>query len=129
MSAMLDFVLMMQPAATAMGGSGGGASGGCGGGGGMQQLVLLPVMLVIMYFLMIRPQQQQQKEHDSMLKKLKTGDIVRTDSGIRGEIVKIGDRDVELLVAERTKINLLRSRIAGLEGTPAAQAATSAKSE
>lgn len=128
MSAMLDFVLMMQPAATAMGGSGGGASGGCGGGG-IQQLVLLPVMLLIMYFLMIRPQQQQQKEHDSMLKKLKTGDIVRTDSGIRGEIVKIGDRDVELLIAERTKINLLRSRIAGLEGTPAAQAATSAKSE
>ena len=93
------------------------------------QIAPIVAIFILFYFLMIRPQQQQQKEHDSMLKKLKTGDIVRTDSGIRGEIVKIGDRDVELLVAERTKINLLRSRIAGLEGTPAAQAATSAKSE
>jgi len=127
---MLDFVLLMQPAATAMSGGGGGGSSGAGGcgGGGIQQLVLLPLMLVIMYFLMIRPQQQQQKEHDALLKKLKTGDVVRTDSGIRGEIVKLGDRDVELLVAERTKINILRSRIAGIEGTPAAQAATATKS-
>lgn len=125
---MLDFVLLMQPAASAMGG-GGGSSGAGGCGGGMQQLVLLPVMLVIMYFLMIRPQQQQQREHDAMLKKLKTGDVVRTDSGIRGEIVKIGDRDVDLLIADRTKINILRSRVAGLEGTQAAQAASSTKSE
>lgn len=114
-----------------MGGSAGGGGGAAGlpagcAGGGSSQMIMLGVMLVGMYFLMIRPQQKQQKEHDSMLKKLKVGDIVRTDSGIRGEIVKISDRDIDLLIAERTKINILRQRVSGVEGTPAAQSAQNA---
>lgn len=126
---MLDFVVLMQPAASAMGGGGGGGQpAGCAGGG-LTQLAMLGLMLLVMYFVAWRPQQKQQQEHDAMLKKLKAGDIIRTDSGIRGEIVKISDRDVDLLVAERTKINILRSRIAGLDAKPATPAATSTKSE
>lgn len=129
MYALLDFILLFQPSASAMGGGGGGGGGagpaGCAGGGASSQLFMLVAMLAAMWFLIYRPQQKQQQTHDAMLKKLKVGDVVRTDSGIRGEITKLGDRDVDLLVAERTKINVLRGRIAGLEGTPAAQAAQS----
>jgi preprotein translocase subunit YajC len=129
--ALLDFILLFQPSASSMSGGGGGASGGpagcAGGGGGPGNLIMIGTLFAAMYFLMIRPQQKQQKEHESMLKKLKTGDIIRTDSGIRGEVVKLGDRDAEILIADRTKINILRSRIAGVEGTPAGQATQAAQ--
>jgi preprotein translocase subunit YajC len=76
------------------------------------QLLLLPLMLGVFYFLMIRPQQKRQRETDDLLKALKRGDIVRTSSGIRGEITDLSDADVTLLIAEKVKINVLRSHIA-----------------
>jgi preprotein translocase subunit YajC len=81
--------------------------------GGQLQLLLLPLMFALFYFLMIRPQQKRQRETDDMLKALKRGDIVRTTGGIRGEIVELTDTDVNLLVADKVKINVLRSHIAG----------------
>jgi preprotein translocase subunit YajC len=50
-----------------------------------------------------------------MMKALKKGDIVRTNGGIRGEITAIDERDVTLEIAERTRIKVLRSHIAGLD--------------
>ena len=48
--------------------------------------------------------------------------VVRTSGGIRGEIVEIDDREVTLRIAEKIKINVLRSHIAGPEGTAMATA-------
>lgn len=79
----------------------------------------MAIFFLVMYFLMIRPQQKRQKEHQKLLESLKKSDIVRTDSGIRGEIVSIDEREVQLLIADKTKINILRTRIAGLDVPPA----------
>ncbi|MFM2416358.1 MAG: hypothetical protein RL385_1081, partial [Pseudomonadota bacterium] len=74
-------------------------------------------MMVVFYLVLIRPQQKKQKELDSVLKALKKGHKVRTTSGIRGEIVdfksEAGD-EVILLIADRVKVNILRSHIAGV---------------
>ena len=70
-------------------------------------------MFLVMYFLLIRPQQKRQKEHDAMLKALDKGTVVRTNGGIRGEILEIDDHEVTLKIADKTKINVLRSHIAG----------------
>ncbi len=78
-------------------------------------LGLLGVMFLVFYFLIIRPQQKRQREQDDMLKALRKGQIVRTTGGIRGEIVSLTDRDLTLQVAAKTKINVLRSHIAGQE--------------
>lgn len=92
------------------------ASGPMGPAGcGAEPMVLFAVTIVFIYFLMWRPQQKRQKQHDAMLKALKKGDAVRTTGGIRGEIVEIGEKDVILTVADRVKLNVLRSNIAGLE--------------
>jgi preprotein translocase subunit YajC len=69
-------------------------------------------MFAIFYFLLIRPQQKRQKEIDDMLKALRKGDKVRTTGGIRGEIVDLNETDATLLVADKVKINVLRSHIA-----------------
>ncbi len=74
---------------------------------------LLVVMFGVFYFLIIRPQSKRQKEHDEMLKGLRKGAQVRTTGGILGEIVELNDADVVLRVADKTKINVLRSHIAG----------------
>jgi len=97
-------------------GGGGPAPGpmGCGGGG-TEQIGLLLLMFAVLYFLMIRPQQKRAKQHDAMMGALKKGDIVRTNGGIRGEITALDERDVTVEIADRTRIKVLRSHVAGLD--------------
>jgi preprotein translocase subunit YajC len=83
-----------------------------GGLGGMEmQMLMLALMFGVFYFLLIRPQQKRQREADNLLKSLKKGDVVRTSGGIRGEIVDLSEQDVTLLIAEKVKINILRSHV------------------
>ncbi len=95
-------------------------SGGAGGGGldgGLTNIGLMVLMMVVFWLVLIRPQQKKQKELDALLKQLKKGQKVRTTGGIRGEIVDFktesGD-EVVLMIADRVKINILRSHVAGL---------------
>ncbi|HJK89495.1 MAG TPA: preprotein translocase subunit YajC [Polyangiaceae bacterium LLY-WYZ-15_(1-7)] len=119
---LLTTLALWQPEAAA-GGGGGGAGGGAAGGappggcaaGGMN-LGLLAVMFLVFYFLIIRPQQKRQREHEEMLGALRKGMTVRTTGGIRGEIVDIDEREVTLRVADKTKINVLRSHVSGPDG-------------
>ena len=90
---------------------------GCGGGG-TEQIGLLLLMFAVLYFLMIRPQQKRAKQHEAMMGALNKGDIVRTNGGIRGEITALDERDVTIEVADRTRIKVLRSHVAGLDQPP-----------
>jgi len=101
------------------GGGGGPGPGpmGCGGGG-TEQIGLLLLMFAVLYFLMIRPQQKRAKQHEAMMGALQKGDIVRTNGGIRGEITALDERDVTIEIAERTRIKVLRSHVAGLDQPP-----------
>lgn len=118
LSVLLEMLFVLQPEATGApagssgaGGAGAGPLGGCGGADG--QIFMLVGLFAMMYFLIIRPQRTQQKKHDEMQKGLSKGDVVRTDSGIRGEILSLNDRDAVLLIDAKTKITILRARIAG----------------
>ena len=79
--------------------------------------LFLPLILImgIFYFLMIMPAQRRQKKVNEMLKGLKTGDKVITNSGIFGTIVGMEDDSVQLRIAEQVKIKMSRSAIAGLQ--------------
>lgn len=90
--------------------------------------ILLPVaMFAFLYFVMIRPQQKRQRETDAMLKALSKGQVVRTTGGIRGEIADLTDREATLIIADKVKINVLRSAIAGPDQVPTAAGAKSAE--
>jgi preprotein translocase subunit YajC len=92
---------------------------GLGGAGGMDlsSIGMMVLMMVVFYLVLIRPQQKKQKEHDALLKALKKGQKVRTNGGVRGEIVdfksEVGE-EVVLQIADKVKINILRSSIAGV---------------
>lgn len=115
-----EILLWLQPDAAGGGGGGGDAGGGgqAGGCNPVMQIGMLVVMMGIFYFMLIRPQQKRQREHDEMLKSLRKGAKVRTTGGIRGEIVEINDTEAILLIADKVKINVLRSHLAGVEKEP-----------
>ena len=106
------------PPAAAPGAEGAPVPGPVGCGGGTEQIGFLLLMFAVLYFLMIRPQQKRAKQHDQMLGALKKGDIVRTNGGIRGEVTALDDRDVTIEIADRTRIKVLRSHVAGLDQAP-----------
>ena len=95
----------------------------------VQPLILMAVMFAVFYFLLIRPQQKRQREVDDMLKALRRGDKVRTSGGIRGEILDLTDTDVTLLIADKVKINVLRTHIASREKSPSEAKTDDAKTK
>ena len=105
-----------------------GPQGAPGDGGSMIGQILPPIliMFVIFYFLLIRPQKRQQQEREAMLKALKRGDHVWTNSGILGTVREVDEKIVTLAIDKKTeaRLRVLRSTVAGVlkgdEEVPAA---------
>lgn len=93
--------------------NGGAPSAGCLG----PQLLPLLLMFGVFYFLLIRPQQKRAKEHQAMLARLKKGDRVVTTGGLLGAIVKLNDSEIEIEIADRVKVRVLRPNVSLLTTT------------
>lgn len=106
----ISLLVLIESSAAAM------APGGKGEGGGssMSGLVLIFLIFGIMYFLLIRPQQKRQKDVKQMQSNLKVGDRVTTSGGIHGTVAAISENTVSIKVAEKVKIEVDRSAIAGI---------------
>lgn len=76
-----------------------------------QTLGLMVFMGLAMYFLMFRPQQKKAREHAELLKTIKNGDRVVTNSGIIGTIIGVKDKSVSIRSAD-TKLEVLKSSVA-----------------
>jgi preprotein translocase subunit YajC len=76
---------------------------------------ILPFILIffIFYFLMIRPQQKKIKEEQKFLDEIKVGDEVYTKSGVLGTITGLTNIIVNLEIADKITIKILRSSIGG----------------
>ena len=76
---------------------------------------LLPfaAMLLIVYVLILMPMRKKQKKVDEFRAGLKVGDRVITTGGIYGQVTKLTDVAVQLQIADKVKIKILRDRIAG----------------
>jgi preprotein translocase subunit YajC len=84
---------------------------------------LIPIFLVfgIFYFLLLAPMRKRQKALQKMVSELKRGDRVVTNGGLLGEIAAVEDRLVHLKLSDNVKVRVLKSAIAGLEGSPEAE--------
>ena len=80
---------------------------------------LVPIFLVfgIFYFLLLAPMRKRQKALQKVVEGLKRGDKVVTNGGLIGEIAAVEDRIVHLKLGENMKVRVLKSAIAGLEGS------------
>ncbi len=77
----------------------------------LMQFVPFILIFVVFYFLLIRPQQKKQKELGDMISNLKKGDKVITSGGIYGEVENIKEHTFVLKVADKVKIEVLKTAI------------------
>ena len=79
-------------------------------------ILALPILFfVVLYFLMIAPNQKKQKKWQEMLSKLKSGDRVTTNGGIRGTVLTVKDDVVVLRVQpDGIKLEFVKSAIAAV---------------
>ncbi len=83
-------------------------------------LVLVPYILVfaLFYYMLFAPARRKQKTTQEMLSGLKAGDKVVLTCGIYGTILAINGEVVQLRIADKVKIDVARSGIAGLSEAP-----------
>jgi preprotein translocase subunit YajC len=83
--------------------------------GNLGGLALPILFFAVMYFLMIAPNQKKQKKWQEMLSKLKSGDRVTTNGGIRGTVLTVKDDAVIVRVQpDGTKLEFVKSAIAAV---------------
>ncbi len=80
------------------------------------QLVTFLLVLGIFYFIVLLPMKRRQKKVDQFLKELKVGDRIVTTGGIYGSITRLGDRSVQVQVADKVRIEVARASIGGYQG-------------
>jgi preprotein translocase subunit YajC len=79
-------------------------------------LILMGLIFGIFYFVLIMPMRRKQKKLEEVVKTLKPGDNVVINPGILGTIVGIENDVLLVRVDEKTRIKVLRSAVAGLQG-------------
>lgn len=85
-----------------------------GGEGGMNGLIMIVLMFVVFYLLLIRPQQKKAKEHQKMLDAIGKGAEIVTNGGLIGRVVLVKDNVLTLELADKIRVRVLRSQVAGL---------------
>ena len=83
-------------------------------------LVLMGLIFGIFYFVLILPMRNKQKKLEDLVKTLKTGDKVIVTPGIFGTIVGVDDDAFQVRIDDKTRIKVLKSAVAGLQGPPTA---------
>ena len=80
---------------------------------------MLPVLMFgIFYFIWFQPMRAKQKKLEAMIKALKTGDKVIITPGIFATIVAVEDDAFQVRVDDKTRLKVLKSAVAGLQGQP-----------
>ena len=73
----------------------------------------LPIvgMIAVFWFLIIRPQMRQQKAHREKIAAVRKGDQIVTAGGIIGKVVRVGDDDAEVEIAQGVRVKIVKSTI------------------
>ncbi len=80
------------------------------------QFAPFAIILAIFYFLILMPMRRRQKKVHEFQASLKVGENVVTTSGIYGQITKIGEKSVQLQIAEKVRIEVAKAAIGGYQG-------------
>ncbi len=84
--------------------------------GGPMLLIFMVLLVVFMFWSSSR----QRKKQQTLIASLKRGDRVLTQSGIVGRLDDVEERYARIEIAPGVKIRVLRSSLAGKDGTPEA---------
>jgi len=87
------------------------ANGQAGQASPIQFYGMMAFMILIFYVVMIRPQRRREKERKALISAVKSGDRVLLISGIIGEIANVKDKTLIVRIAEKTKVEVLKSAV------------------
>jgi len=74
-------------------------------------MVPLVLLVVVFYFALIRPQQKKQKQQAELLKAVKSGDRILTNSGIIATVITVKDKSITIRSAD-AKFEITKSAVA-----------------
>ena len=80
------------------------------------QLMPFVLVLAIFYFVILLPMKRRQKKVQSFLDGLKVGDRVITSGGLYGVVTRLGDKAVQIQIADKIKVDVSRAAVAGYQG-------------
>ena len=83
---------------------------------GLLAIAPYAIILGIFYFQILLPMNKRQKKVQQFQGSLKVGDKVITTGGIYGQVTRVGEKSVQVQVAERVRIEFARSAIGGYQG-------------
>lgn len=84
----------------------------------LSSLVLMGLIFGIFYLVLILPMRNKQKKLEEVIRTLKVGDKVIVSPGIFAVIVGVEGDAFQVRIDDKTRIKVLRSAIAGLQGPP-----------
>lgn len=76
-------------------------------------IVMMLGVFGIFYFMVLRPQQKKANQHKQFLDALQPDASVVTTGGIYGKVVSITDQIVTVEIADRVRIRVHKSHVAG----------------
>jgi preprotein translocase subunit YajC len=83
---------------------------------GWMQFVPFAMILAIFYFLILLPMKRRQKKIQEFQEGLKVGDKVVTTGGMYGQVTRLGDKSVQIQIANNVRIEIARQAIGGYQG-------------
>lgn len=89
-----------------------------GDGNPLSSVVVMAVIFSIFYLVLILPMRNKQRKLEDLVKGLKAGDKVIVNPGIFGTIVGVEEDAFQVRVDDKTKIKVLKTAVAGLQGSP-----------
>jgi preprotein translocase subunit YajC len=81
-------------------------------------LTMMALIFGIFYFVLIMPMKGKQRKLEELIKGLKSGDKVIINPGIFATIVAVEEDAFHVRVDEKTKIQVQKTAVAGLQGPP-----------
>ncbi|MGH2754113.1 MAG: preprotein translocase subunit YajC [Actinomycetota bacterium] len=78
----------------------------------MENLIFLALLIGIFYFMLIRPQKRRVEQHKTLVESIGEGDEVVTIGGMHGNVVTIGEDEMELEISPGTRVRFVKSAIA-----------------
>jgi preprotein translocase subunit YajC len=88
------------------------------GQAGLLQFLPFAMILAIFYFLIFQPMKKRQQKVQEFQGGLKVGDKIVTTGGIYGLITRIGDKSVQVQIADNPKVRIevARASVGGYQG-------------
>jgi preprotein translocase subunit YajC len=82
------------------------------------QIVPFILILGIFYFIILLPTKRKQQKVQEFLDNLKVNDKVVMTSGIYGQITRLGDKIIQVQIADKIRVDVARSAIGGYQNQP-----------